>query len=376
MIDRIAKMDKVVFLLSLLMLGFGIVFVYSSSFAIAQHKFGGSDFFLARHIIRVLLALVCFFVFINVDYHTLGKYSTIAYILAVILLIYALALPDSEAINGAKRWISLGFIRFQVSEFARIVLIIALAMQIEKLGERIREGGVFVQQIIKIGVICGLIIVEPDFSTALIIGCIGLCLLFVSGARILHLLGIVFAFIPLIILSLVTSPYRQQRLTGFLNMANMKDSVGYQAYQSLIGLGHGGLFGVGLGQGEQKFFYLPEPHTDFVFSILGEEIGFIGLVIILSIFGLLLYRGMRIASRASDKMGQIMAFGLSLMLGMYVILHAFVNTGLVPTTGIPLPFLSYGGMSLIFTMSSMGILLNISTQLQDKKASTKKRTKL
>lgn len=277
MIDRIAKMDKVVFLLSLLMLGFGIVFVYSSSFAIAQHKFGGSDFFLARHIIRVLLALVCFFVFINVDYHTLGKYSTIAYILAVILLIYALALPDSEAINGAKRWISLGFIRFQVSEFARIVLIIALAMQIEKLGERIREGGVFVQQIIKIGVICGLIIVEPDFSTALIIGCIGLCLLFVSGARILHLLGIVFAFIPLIILSLVTSPYRQQRLTGFLNMANMKDSVGYQAYQSLIGLGHGDCLEWALGRVSKNSFTFLSHIPILSFPSLVKRLGSLAL---------------------------------------------------------------------------------------------------
>lgn len=366
-------MDKVIFLLTLLMMGFGIVFVYSSSFAIAQQKFGGSDFFLARHIIRVLLALVCFFVFINIDYHTLGKYSNVAYITAVIMLIYVLALPEGAAINGAKRWISLGSVRFQVSEFARIVLIIALAMQVQKLGERIREGKIFIQQIIKIGVICGLIIIEPDFSTALIIGCIGLCLLFVSGARMLHLLGIVCAFIPLVILSLVTSPYRQQRLMGFLNMADMKDSVGYQAYQALIGLGHGGLFGVGLGQGEQKYFYLPEPHTDFVFSILGEEIGFAGLLVMFLIFGILLYRGMRIASRAPDKMGQVMAFGLSLMLGIYIILHAFVNTGIVPTTGVPLPFLSYGGMSLIFTMSSMGILLNISSQLQDVKPTTKRR---
>ncbi|MFC1476356.1 putative lipid II flippase FtsW [Fibrobacterota bacterium] len=373
MIDKIAKMDKVIFLLTLLMMGFGIVFVYSSSFAIAQQRFGGSDFFLARHIIRVILALICFFVFINIDYHTLGKYSNVAYILAVIMLVYALALPESSAINGAKRWISLGFIRFQVSEFARIVLIIALAAQVHKLGERIREGGIFVQQIIKIGIICGLIIVEPDFSTALIIGCIGLCLLFVSGAKMVHLIGIVCAFIPLVILSLLTSPYRQQRLLGFLNMADMKDGVGYQAYQSLIGLGHGGLFGVGLGQGEQKYFYLPEPHTDFVFSILGEEIGFVGLMVMFFIFGILLYRGMRIATRAPDKMGQVMAFGLSLMLGIYIILHAFVNTGIVPTTGVPLPFLSYGGMSLIFTMSSMGILLNISTQLQDVKPQTRKR---
>ncbi|MCP4628825.1 MAG: FtsW/RodA/SpoVE family cell cycle protein, partial [bacterium] len=225
----------------------------------------------------------------------------------------------------------------------------------------------------KIGIICALIIVEPDFSTALIIGGVGLCILYVSGAKLLHITGVVFAFVPVIILAVVSTPYRLQRLMGYLNMTSTKSNIGYQAYQSLIGLGHGGLFGVGLGQGDQKYFYLPEPHTDFVFSILGEEVGFVGLLIVFAIFGVLLYRGMRIASRAPDKMGQVMAFGLTLVLAMYVVLHTFVNTGVVPTTGVPLPFLSYGGMSLIFTMSSMGILLNISSQVIKESPSPVKR---
>jgi len=376
MIDKIAKMDKGIFLISLLLMGFGIVFVYSSSFAIAHDKFGGSDFFLGRHIIRALIALVCFFVFLMVDYHSLGRYSNIAYVIAVVLLVYTLTLPDSLAINGAKRWAHFGFFRFQVSEFARIALILVLALHIEKFGDRIREGSVFIQQLIKISVICGLIVLEPDFSTAVIIGCVGLSLLFVAGAKILHIGGIVLAFIPVMIMTILTSPYRLQRLMGFMNMSGNKDGVAYQTYQSLIGLGHGGLLGVGLGQGEQKYFYLPEPHTDFVFSILGEEVGFIGLCFVFLLFGVLLYRGMRIASRAPDKMGQSMAFGLTLILGLYVILHAFVNTGIVPTTGVPLPFLSYGGMSLIFTMSSMGILLNISSQLSEERRSLPKRKRV
>lgn len=376
MTDRMAKIDKTVLLSSLLMMGFGIVFVYSSSFAIAQQKFGGSEFFLTRHILRVLVALVCFIVFINIDYHVLGRYSNLAYILAVILLIYTLALPESEAINGAKRWIRIGFLHFQVSEFARIVLIITMAMRLEKHGERIREANFFIQLIIEIGLICGLIILEPDFSTALLIGCIGLCLLFVAGGRILHIAGVLFALISIAIVTITTSSYRYQRLIGFLDMSSNRQGLGYQTYQSLVGLGHGGLFGVGLGQGEQKYFYLPEPHTDFVFSILGEEIGFIGLIVVVAIFCILLYRGMRIAYKAPDKMGQIMAFGLTLMLGGYVLLHSFVNAGMVPATGVPLPFLSYGGMSLIFTMSSMGILLNISSQSLDRNPSTQKRRKL
>ncbi len=363
MVDRIRKMDKGIFLISLLLMGFGIVFVYSSSFAIAQQKFGGSDFFLARHIIRALLALVCFFVFLMIDYHSLGRYANITYVIAVVLLIYTLTIPDSQAINGAKRWAHIGFFRFQVSEFARMALILVLALQIEKFGDRIREGSVFLQQLIKISILCGLIILEPDFSTAVIIGSVGICLLFVAGAKILHIGGIVLAFIPVTILAVITSPYRLQRFMGFVEMSSNTDGIAYQTYQSLIGLGHGGLLGVGLGQGEQKYFYLPEPHTDFVFSILGEEVGFVGLCIVFLLFGILLYRGMRIASRAPDKMGQSMAFGLTLVPGLYVILHTFVNTGIAPTTGVPLPFLSYGGMSLIFTMSSMGILLNISSQL-------------
>ena len=146
------------------------------------------------------------------------------------------------------------------------------------------------------------------------------------------------------------------------HMAEKKETIGYQAYQSLIGLGNGGLFGVGIGQGKQKFFYLPEPHTDFVISILGEEIGFVGLLVIGALFVFIVYRGMMIALNASDRMGQMMAFGFTLTIALYTLLHAFVGTGLVPTTGVPLPFLSYGGMSLVFMMSSIGIVLNISSK--------------
>lgn len=376
MTERFTRIDKGILITSLLMLGFGIVFVYSSSFAIASENFGGSDYFLARHIIRAAFGLACFILFMNIDYHTLGKYSGIAYILAVVMLVYVLTLPDSTAINGAKRWITIGFIRFQVSEFARMVLIITLAVQFDKFGDRIREGKVFILQIVKIGIICILIMAEPDFSTAVLIGCIALCILFVSGAKTLHIVGILGSIIPLTIIAVTTSSYRLNRILGFLNMSETKENIGYQAYQSLIGLGHGGIFGTGLGQGEQKYFYLPEPHTDFVFSILGEEVGFIGLIIVFALFSVIVFRGMRIALKAPDKMGQVMAFGLTFMIGMYVILHACVNTGIVPTTGLPMPFLSYGGMSLIFTMSSMGILLNISSQTRDMSISTKAKRRL
>jgi cell division protein FtsW len=359
--EKFGRMDIGVFVTSLLMLGFSIVLVYSSSFAVAQHKFGGGEFFLARQVVRAVLALACFMVFINVDYHFWGKHSRGAYVVAIVLLAYVLLMP-SHAIHGAKRWITLGFIQFQASELALMVMVVLFAARLDVAGDDIRSPKQLAQYLLKIGLVCGLIILEPNFSTASIVGIIGLSLLFVAGARFWHLGGLFLVFVPVAAIVAASAPYRRHRIMAYLHMSSHKGDVGYQAFQSLVGLGNGGLFGVGLGQGGQKYFYLPEPHTDFIFSILGEEIGFVGLCAVLMIFGYMIYRGIKIAFNAPDKTGRLMAFGFTFILGIYVIVHACVNTGLIPTTGIPLPFLSYGGMSLIFFMSAMGVLLNISSQ--------------
>jgi cell division protein FtsW len=360
--EKLLKMDIGIFLSSLIMLGLSIVLVYSSSFAIAQYKFGGADFFLARQVVRAALALVCFMIFINVDYHFWGKHSHVAYFVIVALLAYLLLMPGHHAVHGAKRWISIGFVQFQASELALLVLVALFAESLQTIGEEIRNPRRFWQFLVKLAIVCGLIFFEPNFSTAVIVGVVGLSILFVAGARFWHLIGLFLVAIPAVAAIAIAAPYRLRRITAYLHLSDHKDDIGYQAYQALIGLGNGGVFGVGLGEGGQKYFYVPEPHTDFVFSILGEEIGFIGLLAVMMIFGFIIFRGMKIAYNAPDKTGQLMAFGFSFILGIYVIVHACVNTGLVPTTGIPLPFLSYGGMSLIFTMSTMGLLLNISSQ--------------
>jgi cell division protein FtsW len=360
--DKWSRMDIGIFVSSLVMLGLSIVLVYSSSCAVAQHKFGGADFFLSRQVVRAALGLVCFMIFINVDYHFWGKHSHIAYFVVIALLVYLLFMPLHHAIHGAKRWISLGFVQFQASELALLVMVALFADSLQSLGEEIKKAGQFVKLLLKLGIVCGLIVLEPNFSTALIVGIVGLSMLFVAGARFSHISSLILIALPAATALAISAPYRLRRVTGFHFFSDHRENIGYQAHQALIGLGNGGIFGVGLGKGWQKYFYLPEPHTDFVFSILGEEIGFIGLLAVLAIFGFIIYRGMKIAYNAPDKMGQLMAFGFSFILGVYVIVHACVNTGIVPTTGIPLPFLSYGGMSLIFTMSSMGLLLNISSQ--------------
>ncbi|MBD3346985.1 MAG: putative lipid II flippase FtsW [Chitinivibrionales bacterium] len=360
--ERITKMDLGIFIASLLMLACGIVLVYSSSFALAAAKYGDGYFFLARQAVRALVAIAGFMIFINIDYHFWTKNSNIAFIIAVALLIMVLVLPQGQAIKGARRWISIGFIRFQVSEFARTVLILMLAHQIGKMGDALKEWKNVVVLLVKIGIICGLIVIEPDFSTGLAVAVVALAILFIAGARFSHLFAISALSIPCIAVLSISSPYRLKRWLGFINMTDHSKDIGYQAFQSLVGLGNGGLFGRGLGQGNQKYFYLPEPHTDFAFAILGEEIGFIGLVIVLALFLFMIFRGFRIAFRAPDLTGQLIAFGFTLTLAVYVVLHVSVNTGLVPTTGVPLPFLSYGGVNLIFMMCCMGILLNISSQ--------------
>jgi len=367
--DKLARMDIGIFFATIALLGFGIVIVYSSSFAVAQDRFGGADFFLERQLVRAALGVLCLFIFVNIDYHVWGKLSWVGFVAALVMLAFVLMLPDSQAINGAKRWVTLGGVRFQVSEFARIALIIFLAQRLQEQGESIGEWKVFMHNTLKIGLICGLIVVEPDFSTALLIGGLGVTILFVAGAKFLHIISLFLFCVPWIGFGLLGTSYRRERffdylnrLFSFLNLNNEVEGIGYQATQALVGLGNGGIFGVGLGRGRQKFFFLPEPHTDFAFSILGEEIGFVGLAVIFLVFGFIVYRGFRIAKAAPDKSGQIMAFGITLAFCFYILMHTGVNVGLIPTTGVPLPFLSYGGMSLIFTMCSIGILLNISSQ--------------
>ncbi|MBN1576731.1 MAG: cell division protein FtsW [Chitinispirillaceae bacterium] len=357
-----ARMDVGLFVAVLMILGFGIVLVYSSSFALAEQRFGGSEFFFARQMLRALLALAGFMVFINVDYHLWSRMSNLGYAVAVILLLIVLALPDSAAINGSKRWLAIGTFKFQVSDIARMALILFIARHAEQAGVDIKKHTVYLKLIAQIVVICVLILAEPDFSTSSIIGLIGITMLFMAGARVVHLVGLVGTALPAALLVAWRMPHCWERIEKFIAGLGNIQALGYQAYQSIIGLGNGGLFGVGIGKGEQKFFYLPEPHTDFVISILGEEIGFIGLMVVAAVFAFIVYRGMHIARKAPDKTGQLMAFGCTFTIAIYALLHAAVAVGMMPTTGIPLPLISYGGMGLVFTVCSMGIVLNISSQ--------------
>ncbi|MDR2591271.1 MAG: putative lipid II flippase FtsW [Chitinispirillales bacterium] len=364
MISRVAKMDVGLFVATLLLLGLGIVLVYSSSFAVAYGKNLGENYFLFRQITRALIAVLLFTVFINVDYRFLSKYGGFIYICALVLLAGVLFLPESQAVNGAKRWITLFGVRFQVSDFARMALIIFLAKKCGDDGAEFDGWRSLIPHYVRIGVICALVVLEPDFSTCVIIAGIALAMLFVAGVRPRYLLATGLAILPIVVILIKSAPYRMKRLAGFINMQEQGQGAGYQVTQSIVGLGRGGFFGAGLGKGEQKYFYLPEPHTDFILSVLGEEFGFIGVMLVLLIFAFIVYRGFSISLNAPDRTGQVMAFGFTMAIALYMLIHASVVTGLLPPTGVPMPFLSYGGMSLIFTMSSVGILLNISSHIK------------
>lgn len=354
-------MDRGILITVLILMAFGVVFVYSSSFPIATTKFHGEFFFISRHIQRLIIGLVMMILFSTLDYRLLAKISPLTFGISVLLLIIVLLLPDEFARNGAKRWLPLGPLTFQVSELARIALVITIANQLSKVEEKeLRHWKNLQTPILSAGIIIILIALAPNYSTAMIVTVIVATMFFVGGIPKRYIfpaagLGIVGALIYGL-----SAEYRVKRVMAFLKPAENASGSAFQSLQGVMGIGHGGVFGTGLGAGEQKHFFLPESYTDFIYSILGEEIGFVGLTILGIAYLVIIYRGFKIAKEAPDRFGGLLAFGITIIFASYFILHSFVNVRLFPTTGVPLPFISYGGMSLIFTASSIGLLLNIS----------------
>lgn len=357
--------DLVLFTVTLILLGIGTIMVYSSSVPIAEKRFGSDSFFLERHVVRVLVGLVVLFILANIDYHRWGKLSLflLAGGIGLLILLFIPGVPFAVTVNNVRRWLQWGPITLQPSEVVKLALVMYMAHTLVKrqpIFNQFASG--FFPPFLILCVICGLVILQPDFGMAAALMMIGLILLFVGKAKVRHLLLIGLGVVPCLGLFIYRAPYRLQRVLTFLDGNQDVQGMGYQAQQALISLGSGGLWGRGLGQGRQKLFYLPEAHTDFVFSIIGEELGFVGTLIVMVLFLLLLWRGIRAARRAPDLFGFLLAFGISFMIFSVGLIHIAVNCVLLPTTGMPLPFISYGGSSVLCTLAGIGILLNISTQ--------------
>ncbi|MEO2055289.1 MAG: putative lipid II flippase FtsW [Nitrospira sp.] len=347
----------VVIIMILLLLG--IIMVYSASGILAEKLYQDSTHFLKKQFVWIGLGTLLFLVSSRLPLRWLRAWI-IPMLCCIITLLGAVLLVGVK-INGSQRWLQIGSMAFQSSEAAKLFTVIYLAHYIAKKGKRIRDfSDGLAPALAVIGVVAGLILVEPDFGTTAMIVLISFLLLFLGGASLLHLLPIGGLTIPFFIYWVMKAPYRLQRVKTFLNPWQDPSSSGFQMIQSYVALGSGGLVGTGLGEGRQKFFFLPEPHTDFIFAVIGEELGLFGTVSILFLFVFLLWKGTRIALSLDDPFTRMLAIGTTLMMTLPALINMGVVTGLLPTKGLPLPFVSYGGSSLLVNSIAVGLLYNTS----------------
>lgn len=349
---------KILILIAVAFMLLGAIMVFTASGTYSVMKFNNLYYLFKSHLWKVLAAGFLFIVFANVPYDIYRKYSKplLLGIIIVLLLTYLLA----PKVKGAARWIDLGFIQFQPSEAAKLILIMHLAMMIEKFGDKIanfKEGFVFA--LIWISLISVLVFIQPNVSTSLIIILTGFTILYVGGARFKHILFTFISIITLAGIALIFYEHAQKRIFSYIQSFATGNEANTQVTQAKIALGSGGLLGVGLGHSRQSDLFLPEPFGDFIFSIIGEELGLIGTVSVLFAYLFLFVVCLVIAKKTHDKFGQLLVFGL----GFNILISAFINagvvTGLLPTTGITLPFISFGGTSIILFAISTGIILNV-----------------
>ncbi len=351
-------LPTLIVVLTLMVLSLGVV--YSASSTWAMEKFGESNRLLNLHALKVLLGLVALFFGMTIDYKKYRKLTKPAVIAAIGFLMITMVLGGE--VKGAARWLRFGGLSFQPSEFAKFALLFHLCTLISTKGEMIKDFKKgFLPMMIWIGSVAGLVLLQPNFSTGSMIILISLVMLFISRARFSHLLGTAAAALPLLVVVAITRPHVMQRINSFLD-GSAGGGQNYQLWQGIIGFGNGGIFGVGPGESKQRDFFLPESYGDFVFSIVGEEYGFIGTMFFLALFLLLMLRGFKIAKFARDEFGRLLAIGITSLIILYALVNAGVTLGVLPTTGLPMPFVSYGGSSLLFTAYAVGVLLNISAQ--------------
>ena len=340
----------------------GTVFIYSASNYSANKTYGDKFYFVKKQIIGIVLGVIAMIFVAMLDYKKLKKFNLIFAILTVVLLALVFV-PNIGVENyGAKRWINLGFFTMQPSELAKFSLILFSATYVSKNAEKMKTFWGFLPVLIYGIVLCALIIIEPNMSITVCVAGLLFTILFCSGVKIKHLLLLLLPALIFAVLLIVTAPYRLQRLMAFLDPWANPKGEGYQLLQSLYALGSGGWFGVGLFNSRQKYSFLPFAESDFILSIIGEEVGYFGLILFFSLLGFILFRGIKIASKSKDVFGYVLAVVITMIFGIQVIVNVLVVTGSIPPTGLPLPLVSSGNTSIIIFMSEMGVLYNISKQ--------------
>lgn len=342
------------------LIAFGVVMVYSASAVFASQQYGDAYFFLKRQGIFALVALPLIVAIARIDYH-LYRPFTYPLLAGVVGLMLVVVLGLGHTAGGATRWIALGPIHVQPAEMAKVALIFWLAYSLSKKREKIKSFSVgFLPHVLMAGLLMLLCLKQPDFGSAVMIALLTFVLLFTAGAKLGYLLGAVLAALPVIYGLIVSNPMRRRRVLGFLQPFETRQDEGYQLWEAFLSYGSGGLDGVGIGDSRQKLFYLPEAHTDFISAIVAEELGFLGVLLVIVAFVIVFVRGIRAAFRASDEYGTYLAVGITMFLGLQAFTNLAVVMGMLPTKGLALPFLSYGGSSLLVNSAAVGVLLNVS----------------
>lgn len=346
----------------LMLLLLGTVMITSASTSFAYNKFNGDTYLFLRKQLQFLPLSIGVMIFLMYfDYRKLGKLSPIIFITSILLLILVAIPGIGTEIKGARRWIFLGPINFQPSEFAKISVILFFSYSLSKRKDSLKY---FIKGLLPylmiLGLVLGLIIIEDHMSGTVIVALIVLTIIFCAGAKIWHFMLIGVPAIIGAIALIFTADYRMARVIAFLDPWANRQEGGWQVVQSLMAIGSGGLFGRGIGKSLQKFLYIPEPQNDFIFSVIAEELGFVGVTVIIILFVIFIWRGIKVAMTAPDAYASLVAIGITSLVAFQFIINILVVTSSMPTTGMPLPFFSYGGTSMIFLMAGIGILLNIS----------------
>ncbi len=357
--------DRTLLFAIFMLLVISVVMVYSSSSIVALTTYNDPALFMKRQITWAAFGLLVMAVMMRLDHRRLSdqRVVIILVVLALVLMAATLAPGIGRMANGARRWLQIGGRSFQPSEFGKFALVVYISYYLEKKGDRLRD---FVNGLVPAYVMTAafllVVALQPDFGSAMTMAGVAGIMLFAGGANTLHLGGTLIAALPLVYVAVVHKAYRWRRITAFLNPWDSQDGAGYQIIQSFLAFGSGGLFGRGLGEGRQKLLFLPERHSDFIYAVIGEELGLLGSLAVVALFVIILWRGVKISLAAGDSFSRNLALGITLLVCMQAAINMGVVTGLLPTKGIALPLVSYGGSSLVITMAALGVLLNISRE--------------
>jgi cell division protein FtsW len=355
------RYDRWLLAIVLALMGFGLVMVYSASIVSADHHFGDPTFFLRKQVVHVVIGLIVMVGFMNLPHHALERYAGLMLAIVVCLLLLVLVPGISTSAKGASRWLNLGLFKIQPSEFVKFGFMVFMAQYLSRNQVKLNSWRVTWFVPIAVMIVIGAFLMrQPDFGSTILCGLIMTLMVFAAGCPLKQVFAIGAVSIGLIVLAVTTQAYRMKRVMTFLNPDSDPLGAGYQINQALISFGSGDMTGLGLGGSRQKLMYLPDAHTDFIFSIIGEELGLLGGACLLALFLALIWRGVHIARTASSSFGALMAFGVTALIAAQACINMGVVMALLPTKGLTLPFISYGGSSMIVLCASIGLLLNIS----------------